>query len=104
MACGSATTRPDMPWRAALTFAILGSLSACEREAPGPEECVQFAYRVTGVTHPDQLAIPGVRERVDDLTRRCLTTPFDRELLRCIEVTGRVRACELAFEYRRRME
>nr|PZN27390.1 MAG: hypothetical protein DIU78_05230 [Pseudomonadota bacterium] len=104
MGGAGATTRSDMPWRAPLTLAILGSLCACERKAPGPKECLQFANRVTGVTHPAQLEIPAVREQVDDLTRRCLTTPYDRELLRCFEVTGRFHACQLAFEYRRRLK
>jgi hypothetical protein len=63
-----------------------------------------FAYRTVGVVHAAQLRQAGVRERIDDLTTRCLTTPFDRELLQCVELTQRPRACMLAFEARRRAD
>jgi hypothetical protein len=74
---------------------------ACQRKAPGPDECRLFAYRALGVQRAEQLAFPEVRERVDGLITRCLTTPYDRELLQCVQLTGRMRACTLSFEARR---
>jgi hypothetical protein len=94
--------------RAVLAVLALLLPVACRRKAPGPAECRTFALAVYGV--PSEAAldprIPGrvdVRERVDDLTRECLVVPYDRQLLRCTEETGRPRACRAAFE-RRRLE
>jgi hypothetical protein len=42
-----------------------------------------------------------LRDRVDEITRECLTVPYDREVLRCTDETGRFRACLLQFELRR---
>jgi hypothetical protein len=42
-----------------------------------------------------------LRDRVDEITRECLTVPYDHEVLRCTEETGRFRACLLKFELRR---
>lgn len=72
----------------------------CQRKAPGPEECRAYAYRAVGVTRTEQLRRAEVRESVDDLTVKCLTTPYDRELLQCVEATGRVHACTRAFSAR----
>jgi len=83
-------------------LAVLGL--GCQRKAPGPDECMAFAYRAVGVVHAAQLRQAAVRQRVDDLTTRCLTTPFDRELLQCVELTQRTRACTIAFEARRRAD
>ncbi len=77
-------------------------LCACQRKAPGPAECVRYARHVHGVASDAVLASPRVSEQVDALTRLCLTTPFDRELISCVESTGRIRACSTEFEYRRR--
>jgi hypothetical protein len=74
---------------------------ACQRKAPGPDECRQFAYDALGVQRAEQLRSPDVRERIDTLTTRCLTTPYDRELVQCVARTGRARACTLSFEVRR---
>lgn len=74
---------------------------ACQRKAPGPDECRQFAYDALGVQRVEQLRSPDLRERIDSLTTRCLTTPYDRELLQCVARTGRARACSVAFEARR---
>ncbi len=46
------------------------------------------------------LRIPQIAERFDDLVRRCLTTPYDYELLDCYAESGRLRACTLAFQSR----
>lgn len=83
---------------------LLGLLlpAACERRLPGPDECRSFAHSVVGVTHPNDLLVPGAAERVGELTRDCLTRPFDRDLLRCVSETGRARLCLADFERRRR--
>jgi hypothetical protein len=93
--------------RRAALFVLAGVLVlACERKAPGPEECRRFALEVYGVPREDALdgrTRAGVllRDRVDELTRECLVTPYDRQLLRCTAETGRARACRAAFELRR---
>lgn len=85
-----------------LPICLLTALDlSCQRKAPGPDECVAFAYHALGVVTPAQLRHPELRTRIDDLTTRCLTTPFDRELLQCVEATGRTRACTVEFEARR---
>jgi len=59
--------------------------AACERKAPGPVECQKFALRVVGVGDAAALSHPLVKAQVDSWTTRCLTTPYDRELLACVE-------------------
>jgi hypothetical protein len=81
-------------------FVLLFVLVACERKAPGPAECREFALRVAGVKSRDALATVRERDQLDELTRRCLVTPFDHELLRCVEETGAYTLCQV--EYRRR--
>ena len=86
----------------AFALAAFVLLSSCARKAPGPEECRQFAQMASGARTYADLANPAVAEIVDNLTVECLVTPYDRELLRCATETGRVRACSLEFERRRR--
>lgn len=88
---------PRAHWYALVALLTL----ACQRKAPGPEECRAFAYRAVGVTRAEQLRRPDVRDSVNELTQNCLTTPFDRELLQCVQLTGRLRACKLSFDARR---
>jgi hypothetical protein len=60
----------------------------CEREAPGPTECVAFAeawFR----SHPKPIGrVLAVDEAFDELVRDCLTEPYDRTLVECV-VGGR---------------
>jgi hypothetical protein len=97
--------RPRAPARTALFFALLGALglcAACRRKAPGPEECRTFALHAAGVRSARDLARSArLRESIDELTRECLVTPYDRELLRCVEETGRLRACQSRFALRK---
>jgi hypothetical protein len=77
------------------------ALAACARKAPGPAECRSFALAVAGVrTSRDLERSARLRSEADELTRQCLT-PYDREMLRCVEETGRFRACRVRFELRR---
>jgi hypothetical protein len=88
--------------RAFAVTAFVLFAAACARKAPGPLECRQFALIASGARTFADLQNPKVAEIVDRLTVECLVTPYDRELLRCTEETGRVRACSLEFEHRRR--
>ncbi len=84
---------------APMMIACLLLALACSRKAPGPAECNEFALRAVGVRDERMLAIDGVRKAVDELTVRCLVTPFDRELLRCSEELG-LRVCLAEFQRR----
>jgi len=90
---------------AALFFSIPLAV-ACERKAPGPKECRAFALAAFGLSAEEELARGArrnlsLRDEVDGLTRECLVVPYDRPLLRCLNETGRSRACRVAFERRR---
>jgi hypothetical protein len=86
---------------AALLLAAAFLPAACRRKAPGPEECRRFALSVVGAAGSPRLPhAPTLKSEVDELTRACLVTPYDRELLRCVEESGRLRACRSAFALR----
>jgi len=53
-----------------------------------------------GVDKPRMLRSPRVKATVDQLTNRCLTTPFDRQLLTCVNQLGEVQRCFSAFQIR----
>ncbi len=96
--------RPKPVLRAVLGLcAPLFLLSGCPRRALDPFECQALGARVLGVTDSRALADPQVKAALDTFTVECLTTPFDRTFARCIERTGRTRAC-LADLARRRPE
>lgn len=80
----------------AASFLLVG----CARKAPGPDECREFAYLVYNVGKSARLE--QVREDVDELTRECLVTPYDREYLRCVEESGNLRRCQVSFLARKR--
>lgn len=46
------------------------------------------------------LRVPGMLEDVDNLTTECLLTPYDRELLACVEQGVRTRLCMNDFATR----
>lgn len=76
---------------------------ACERKAPDPSECLAMAEAalrplVERGHHPGQLLAQH-----DELVRECLVTPFDDQLVACVERTGAYRACRADFELRRRI-
>jgi hypothetical protein len=87
--------------RALHATALLLLAASCARKAPGPSECHAFSLRAAGVSRSEQLRLePRVGAVVQDLTVRCLTTPFDRELLACVERGSELRACFLEFQAR----
>jgi hypothetical protein len=83
-----------------LGCALASGLTACRRKAPAPDECVAFAFASYGVPMQGARLTPGLREKVDELTRECLLTPFDRELMECTLAGGSPRACMRAFSLR----
>lgn len=79
---------------------VLLGTSSCERKAPGPFDCEAAGARALGITHRSQLQDPRVKQALDTWTVECLTTPFDRQLLRCVEETGRAQMCLMEFRLR----
>jgi hypothetical protein len=77
------------------------AVSGCERRAPGPEACAQHAPRVVEALGVP-LDTPQVSEAYQSEISRCLTTPYDRQLVRCVEERGATRRCYQEFELRRR--
>jgi hypothetical protein len=83
-------------------LAVLFFLGAgCRRKLPGPEECQRLSARILGVEDARVLRDPTVKQRFDDLTVRCLTTPFDREFVRCLDESPDARQCLYRFQNRR---
>ncbi len=80
-------------------------LAGCQRRLPGPEECRSFALASVGVepgTPATQLSRqPQLTARTEELTRQCLTTPWDYKLLNCLANGGSSRLCLVSFEARR---
>ena len=82
----------------AWAIVLLGvSLAACQRKAPGPKECQRFALQVMGVGSTQTEVPPSVKNAMDELTVTCLTRPFSRALLRCVEEGVAVRACMATY-------
>jgi len=88
--------------RRLLALIALSSLLAagCERKAPGPAECAEYAQAFVGVARDDETTTPHQQAAIDDVTQLCLTTPFDRELIACAQTTHRPRACFDAYKLR----
>lgn len=88
-----------------MTLALVAAsftLAGCTRKAPGPDECREFAYHVYNVGKGAKLE--KVRDDVDELTRECLVTPYDREYVRCVEESGNLRRCQVSFVARKRAD
>jgi len=84
---------------------LLLLLPGCARRLPGPLECRGVALasvRLDPNTPASLLARdPRLAGRVEEVTRECLTTPWDYELLRCLDGGGTSRLCLSRFEARR---
>lgn len=87
-----------------LPFVFL-SLLGCARRLPGPAECRAFALATVGVeqsTPASMLArTPRLAAQAEEVTQRCLTTPWDYQLLNCLGGGGHSRVCLSHFEARR---
>lgn len=95
---GRATRAPH----AAAFAAVVALLAGCERKAPGPDECVLFAdawLRSQRLEHAPQVLSENAR---DELVVRCLTEPYDRELVSC--VLGGLPRERCRIDYLRRSE
>jgi hypothetical protein len=79
---------------------LLGAVTGCARRAPGPGECYEFARGLVGI--PEQaVALPEqVASLVESEAVRCLTTPYDRELIACVGAGSSKRRCAIEFELR----
>ena len=86
------------PFHAALA---LGLVAGCERKAPGPAECEQHTLRIMGADDEQQIRNPVARKVYEEQLVKCLTTPYDRELLRCVEVRGPRSTCLAEFHLRK---
>jgi hypothetical protein len=80
-------------------------LSGCARKLPGPEECRAFALLSLGIRPGTSAALiastdPRLDARAEDLTRQCLTTPWDYQLMQCLSEGGSPRLCRSRFEAR----
>jgi hypothetical protein len=98
-----AAARPSFLCVLGLSGALATSSTGCQRKAPGPEECVLFAHVSYGVPSVGRVQSAGLRNQIDELTRECLLTPYDRELIACTLEGGSPRACMRAFSARRGM-
>jgi hypothetical protein len=87
-----------------LPFVFL-SFVGCARQLPGPAECRSFALATVGVeqgTPASALArAPRLALQAEEVTQRCLTTPWDYQLLNCLSAGGGSRICLSRFEARR---
>ena len=93
--------------RATLCALIALLAMACQRKAPGPDECRTFALGMYRLSSEEDLGGRtrrelALRDQVDALTRECLVLPYDRQLLRCAEETGGAAMCRATFDRRRR--
>jgi hypothetical protein len=85
-----------------LLFCAL-ALVGCSRRLPGPTECRNFALATVGFEPDTPSSIverrPSLAARADEVTRQCLTTPWDYQLLQCLEASGG-RSCFVSFQRR----
>jgi hypothetical protein len=75
---------------------------ACDRKAPSPEECLDFAMRGLRVNDERLLAVPAVKDKVDEVVIKCLTTPYDKALIGCVKTRSSTQSCLVEFEARER--
>jgi hypothetical protein len=77
----------------------------CARQLPGPAECRAFALATIGVAQDTPASVlsrrPRLAAQAEEVTRRCLTTPWDYELLNCLGTGVHSRVCLSHFEARR---
>jgi hypothetical protein len=93
----AARARASSAW----SVALLGLLALdCQRSLPGPDECVAFAESWLRARRPaTQLEADTA---FDELVRRCLTEPYDRELVTCVVGGHNQERCRV--DYARRVE
>ena len=72
-------------WTGWLLAMVAGLVGACPRKAPGPDECHALSLSMLGVDERIAAKIPSIERAAGSLTIACLTIPFDRELVSCME-------------------
>jgi hypothetical protein len=83
-----------------LAAAAALAVAGCQRQAPGPDECVAFAEAwMRRHPAPNRLHADAA---FDELVRSCLTDPYDRELVACVVGGDDQERCRIA--YLRRLE
>lgn len=89
--------------RTTLLLGALGGITllGCQRRAPGPPECQRAALQALGSPDPGLLRAPRVRDAFDEELTLCLTLPYDKALLRCLDRGQDPRLCRLDFDRRR---
>lgn len=79
------------------------ALAGCARRLPGPSECRNFALTSVGFAPGTTLDVvvqrPKLAAKAEEITRQCLTTPWDYQLLECLQLTGG-RSCFVSFQRR----
>jgi hypothetical protein len=78
---------------------LVGCVS-CRGKLPTAGECETLALRSLGVKSSADLEDPRVLRAVQKVTTECITTPYDREFLRCVEEMRELSACALQFKAR----
>ena len=91
--------------RFAATVLLAWSMLGCERKAPGPKECHELAVaweREAEPTtfHPSDPRAQLTAARVEERTRLCLVTPFDRKAVECVRSGRSARLCLRSLERR----
>lgn len=89
-----------MKWQWRIAAAAL-VLVGCERKAPGPAECQRVATVMLRISDERLLADPRVKTAYDRVVVECLTTPYDRAFVACVERGGETRVCALEMQQRR---
>jgi hypothetical protein len=79
---------------------MLAAAPGCTRRAPGPAECYEFARSLIGVPKRAVILPDEVGAVVESEAVRCLTTPYDRALIACVEAGTGKRRCQVEFELR----
>jgi hypothetical protein len=87
---------------ALLSCCVILAPLGCERKAPGPAECADYAQAFVRDPDDDVRLSLELESKIDAVTQLCLTTPYDRELIACSRSTGRARACFDAYKRRTR--
>jgi hypothetical protein len=79
---------------------VLAALTGCQRQAPGPDECVAFAEVWVQRRHANAERSPAAANAFDELVRDCLTQPYDRALVECV-INGKApERCRMEFARR----
>lgn len=86
-------------WTVCLSVLLV---SGCERKAPSTDECLGFAMRRLGINDERLLSFPAFKDKVNEVVIKCLTTPYDKELISCVKLRSATQSCLLEFDARER--